>query len=146
MWGMIVVAVLMVAGGVGCGGGGAGGAGGAGGSGSTDPCQPDCLGKLMGGCTGEGTCMAAGSGLLCWSNGVTIQSSGAGSSAMSTISKNGMVCATLEGGTYRDAAGVALGTTALSADGSQTIITCNGESPVALPSNCGFPCLSGNCP
>jgi hypothetical protein len=144
-----IVADTSGAGGQG-GGGGQGGAGGTGGS--TDPCQPDCLGRLHGGCPAMGACMYQ-TGVTCWSNGVTRTVSGAGSSARTTISKNGMVCATIEVTsaldwpyvyTARNASGMVLGTLALYADGAQTV-TCNGESPVTIPATCSTNCTAGTC-
>jgi len=137
------------AGGVDGGGrGGAGGTAGAAGSGGAaggDPCHPACQDRLFGGCAPDGTC-TYGPGTACYSNGVIAVSLTPGGPTRQTLSKNGVLCATLDAiGVWRDPNGAPLGTIDSNSDGSATL-HCTGEAPVTVPKSCTIPCVSGMCP
>ena len=74
-----------------------------------------------------------------------------GSSVVQTVYKDGMLCATLEalgatGYTFHDANGNLLGTLVISATSPARTITCPGEAPITLPTNCpSVPCTAGTC-
>ena len=101
--------------------------------------------RLYGGCAPEGTCTYSGAN-SCFSNGVIATNSTPGGPTAQTITKDGVVCATLDATrVYRDPSGGALGTLKVNADGTTTY-TCTGEAPVTVPASCTIGCSGGKCP
>jgi len=116
-----------------------------GGDGGSDPCYPACRSRLYGGCPVAGTCVYQ-PGNYCYSNGVMVVFAPPGGTTRQTITKNGVVCATLDAtNIWRGPNGERLGTIANNADGSQTL-NCTGEDPVTIPATCTIGCTSGPCP
>jgi hypothetical protein len=145
-------------GGAGPGTGGApigdGGTGGGTGGSTGTTCQPDCLVRLLGGCAPSGACVYS-AGRICYANGVKYVSSTNGSVAMTTVTKNGAACATVQIAatttypyvyTYRSPTGAVLGTLALYADQTQ-VVMCPGEPAVTIPASCSSSttCTAGTC-
>lgn len=139
-----------VAGGGGDSGGMAGGAGGGStsgrGDGGTEPaCRPDCWRRLFGGCFPEGSCTYVTS-KYCWSNGVKTATGYFDAVAGRAIYRDGSLCSVMQysgnGYTFYDPAGAVLGHQKSNSDGS-TILTCTGEDPVTMPSDC--PSLFSGC-
>jgi len=113
--------------------------------GGDDPCYPPCRSRLYGGCPVAGTCVYT-PGNFCYSNGVMVVFAAPGGPTRETISKNGVVCATLDAtNVFRDPNGAALGTVSNNSDGSQNL-NCTGEAPVTIPKSCTIPCVAGMCP
>jgi len=85
-------------------------------------------------------------GTFCFSNGVITYTSAPGGTTRQTLTKNGVVCATLDAtNVWRDPSGAPLGTVVVYADGS-TGYNCTGEAPVMVPPSCTIPCTAGMCP
>jgi len=110
-----------------------------------DPCHPPCRARIYGGCAPEGACVYT-AGTFCFSNGVITYTSAPGGTTRQTLTKNGVVCATLDAtNVWRDPSGAPLGTVVVYADGS-TGYNCTGEAPVMVPPSCTIPCTAGMCP
>jgi len=116
-----------------------------GGDGGGDPCHPPCRARLYNGCAPEGTC-TYGLGTACFSNGVIFVSLTPGGPTRQTVSKDGVVCATLDAtSVWRDPNGAPLGTLGVNSDGTTTY-SCTGEAPQTVPASCTINCKSGMCP
>jgi hypothetical protein len=110
-----------------------------------DPCRPPCWSKLLNGCVPEGDCIYS-MPIVCYANGVKFITSPAGNPIAQTITKNGVVCVTVDrANNYSDPSGNVLGYLIPNADNSVTI-TCTGEAPVTIPASCTISCRSGTCP
>jgi hypothetical protein len=89
--------------------------------GGADPCHPPCRERLFGGCPPEGTCVYQ-PGIYCYSNGVIAMNVPPGGTTVQTLTKNGVVCATLDATrVWRGPNGAPLGTVSINADGSNTL-------------------------
>jgi len=87
-----------------------------------------------------------GLGTACFSNGVIFVSLTPGGPTRQTVSKDGVVCATLDAtSVWRDPNGAPLGTLGVNSDGTTTY-SCTGEAPQTVPASCTINCKSGMCP
>jgi len=116
-----------------------------GGDSTGDPCRPPCWSKLLNGCVPEGACLHQLAN-YCYANGVQFIASPPGNVVQQTISKNGVVCVTVDlAHYYSDPSGNVLGRLDTTLDGA-TVITCTGEAPVTIPASCAISCSGGTCP
>ena len=118
---------------------------GGGGDSAADPCQPPCWVKLVNGCVPEGACIHSLAN-YCYANGVNLIASPPGNAIIQTITKNGVLCVTVDrGNNYIDPSGNVLGYVTNNLDQSTTV-TCTGDAPQTIPASCSVSCTTGTCP